>query len=748
MKRIIGRTIRGMAAAVLVTLTATAAFAQQASTTTKEPTLPPLPPGLPADTAKAAPAKPLTDQEKTAAKEASEAAKNEATRRIKQAEKFLQAPLRTTDGKPATLETLEQERTSRVLALGEEFKRRHDENQRELEAWMKQFGDRLPRIFEGRRPVGIENGYPQFPVTFNERAAGVIKAATNWPGGAAGLSLTGAGVKVGLWDVGLPLTNHSEFTYGTNRVIRLETAANVFIENHPTQMAGTIAASGQYAASRGMAYEATVLAFDSGNDVEEMMGMTATNGLRVSNHSYGQSRHGWFRDGNNAAWFGDFYFSTNSANPFEDHKFGTYGYYAYNQDDLAYQRQNYLIVRAVGNDRSDSFPNSSMFLYVRSNLVDFVEMVGSTVTTFSDGDEGGYDTIVNDATGKNILTVGGVFAASPGTPKPFSAFGPTDDGRVKPDLMAVGEYLVTTAANSGYSAAEGTSGASASVAGAVAQILQHHRNLHGTNREPLASTLKWLLLHTATDIGLQGPDFSTGWGLLNAAAAAQLLTANTNFGSHPHLKEVWLENGGGIEFTLAVTNTPLLTVTAGWTDPAVSYFNGLDITNSALVNDIDLRVIGPDGTTNFPYVPNPDLAGKTAAVRGQAAGTGDNFRDNGEQVRIYNPANGRYRVVLTHKGTLQQPGSSTPQQALSLFISGNLPEPAPELRLQTLMSTNGNVLLNFPSVVGQRYRMEYKNDLGLTNWTAWGDVVAAKTNVTLAVTSTNEARFFQVKTVE
>lgn len=58
------------------------------------------------------------------------------------------------------------------------------------------------------------------------------------------------------------------------------------------------------------------------------------------------------------------------------------------------------------------------------------------------------------------------------------------------------------------------------------------------------------------------------------------------------------------------------------------------------------------------------------------------------------------------------------------------------------------MLVSWPSVVGQRYRMEYKDDLPLTNWTTWGDVVAARTNVTLAVTSTNEARFFQVKTMD
>ena len=70
------------------------------------------------------------------------------------------------------------------------------------------------------------------------------------------------------------------------------------------------------------------------------------------------------------------------------------------------------------------------------------------------------------------------------------------------------------------------------------------------------------------------------------------------------------------------------------------------------------------------------------------------------------------------------------------------------MRLQTLMTTNGNVLLNWPSVPGRRYRAQYNDDLGTTNWTAYGDVVAARTNVTLAVTSTNEARFFRLRVME
>ena len=70
------------------------------------------------------------------------------------------------------------------------------------------------------------------------------------------------------------------------------------------------------------------------------------------------------------------------------------------------------------------------------------------------------------------------------------------------------------------------------------------------------------------------------------------------------------------------------------------------------------------------------------------------------------------------------------------------------MRLETLINTGGNVLVSFPSVVGQRYRMEFKNDLNVTNWTAYGDVVAGRTNVTISVSPTNDARFFRLKTLD
>jgi hypothetical protein len=77
-----------------------------------------------------------------------------------------------------------------------------------------------------------------------------------------------------------------------------------------------------------------------------------------------------------------------------------------------------------------------------------------------------------------------------------------------------------------------------------------------------------------------------------------------------------------------------------------------------LVNDLDLRVVGPGGTTHEPWILDP-------ANPGNAAATGDNFRDNVEMVVIDAPTSGTYTVRITHKGSL----TSAPQD-FGLILTG------------------------------------------------------------------------------
>lgn len=76
------------------------------------------------------------------------------------------------------------------------------------------------------------------------------------------------------------------------------------------------------------------------------------------------------------------------------------------------------------------------------------------------------------------------------------------------------------------------------------------------------------------------------------------------------------------------------------------------------------------------WILNPDLAGKSANARSAAATTGDDNRNNLEQVFIANPTNGAYTVRVTHKGTLH---GSTPQ-AFALPVSGSWLLPATSKR--------------------------------------------------------------------
>ncbi|MBP8261034.1 MAG: S8 family serine peptidase, partial [Verrucomicrobia bacterium] len=80
-----------------------------------------------------------------------------------------------------------------------------------------------------------------------------------------------------------------------------------------------------------------------------------------------------------------------------------------------------------------------------------VEVTVSNVTRTVDGDAEGFDTISPQASAKNILTVGAVFPISGGYTgvsqvvlAPFSSCGPTDDGRINPDVVADGISLITT----------------------------------------------------------------------------------------------------------------------------------------------------------------------------------------------------------------------------------------------------------------------------------------------------------------
>lgn len=485
-------------------------------------------------------------------------------------------------------------------------------------------------------------GHIIYNTTFNIGAGRSISTNKVWPGGNVGVSLTGGNMpnRIGIWDGGRVLLTHQEFG---NRVTQTDGAST--LSEHATHVAGTMVASGVSANAKGMSYMATLKAYDWTNDDIEMT-QAAQAGMLVSNHSYG-TISGWYYSDEQSrwVWYGDPDESTT-----EDYKFGWYDQTAQSWDQIAQSYPNYLICKAAGNDRGDIRTGSSAWYYSSG-------IQGSGTPPPADGGATGFDCIATSATAKNILTVGAVnkvgnsntnngwTQASDVVMSSFSGWGPTDDGRIKPDIVAPGVsiFSATSTGNTQYATLQGTSMATPAVTGSLLLVQQHYGNVKGKFMR--SATLKGLAIHTADEAGAAaGPDYRFGWGMLNTASCVQFINdSNTN-----KLEERSLSNGQIQSLKFNVDAGKPLRVTICWTDqpgtPVTSSF--FDNTKKMLVNDLDIRLVREsDNSTFSPYVLDP-------ANPNSPATTGDNVRDNVEMIHLAAPTAGLYTLKISHKGTL------------------------------------------------------------------------------------------------
>lgn len=110
----------------------------------------------------------------------------------------------------------------------------------------------------------------------------------------------------------------------------------------------------------------------------------------------------------------------------------------------------------------------------------------------------------------SVIAVGAVRSDS--VRSSFSSFGPTADGRTKPDVAALGSAVYVAIPDS-FAYANGTSFSSPLVAGVVCQMLQVNPWLR-----PME--IRSVLRETASQA--HAPDDSLGWGIIDAAAAIEL----------------------------------------------------------------------------------------------------------------------------------------------------------------------------------------------------------------------------------
>jgi hypothetical protein len=187
----------------------------------------------------------------------------------------------------------------------------------------------------------------------------------------------------------------------------------------------------------------------------------------------------------------------------------------------------------------------------------------------------------------------------------FSSRGPTDDGRIKPDVVAPGTNVLSTmssqASSCGWGNGElgdkycmngGTSMSNPLVAGAATLVRDWYEQVKG-HATPSAALVKATLVNTAVDIagygdgsqeaGLPIPNNHEGWGRVNLANVAADGRAFYDGDS--------VNTGDTASYPVIVSGGAPFKVTLVWSDYPAS-----TSASKALVNDLDLVVTGPDGT--------------------------------------------------------------------------------------------------------------------------------------------------------
>jgi hypothetical protein len=318
-----------------------------------------------------------------------------------------------------------------------------------------------------------------------------------------------------------------------------------------------------------------------------------------------------FYNGRGIAW-GCKFFSSSFSNLFADdaavlnsnkvtvqnHSYGTviqqfYGAEAVSYDAHTWTNKNFVHVFSAGNMGTASATTGQY-----GNIPGFANITG------------------NFKMAKNIITVGAI--DNKGNIAAESSAGPLYDGRVAPQLIALGP--------------NGTSDAAAVVSGTIAVMQQVYADSNSLNLPP-ASLIKAILFNTAEDISRTGIDYKTGFGLLNSYAAIKSVQQREYDGSSLAQGQQW---------TKTISVPPLaaqLKVTLAWTDSAASVNN-----NKALTNDLDLEVMELNtGIVYRPWVLS--TVGNVDSLIKQPTRKKDSL-NTAEQVSISLAAAGNYQVKV------------------------------------------------------------------------------------------------------
>jgi len=171
----------------------------------------------------------------------------------------------------------------------------------------------------------------------------------------------------------------------------------------------------------------------------------------------------------------------------------------------------------------------------------------------------------------------------------------------------------------------GTSVAAPAVTGISALLIESYRCEYlgdcDNDEIPLPSTIKALLIHSAREMGLPGPDFIFGWGGVDAEAAVDLIE------NHLVIEDRISEAEEDVFYCLVPDDAREFKATLVWDDPP----------GTSLINQLDVVLSDPNGDLHYPWVLDPDNPAIWAT-------TGVDSRNNVEQVRAWAPMSGLWEV--------------------------------------------------------------------------------------------------------
>ena len=430
----------------------------------------------------------------------------------------------------------------------------------------------------------------------------------------------GAGVVCGITDAWTVDPNHVELS-GRVTVLHdtsfIETPEEWAHLNHATAVAGNLASAGIHIpACRGPAPSALILSMIIAYDPVNELKYAAKNlGMKISSNSWGYDID---------TEIGPPHRLLNAdiqADGALKSKFGYYPNFNYATDQMI-NKTDVLVFWAGGNE------SYAIVLAPLQDEMNKIRVPDQWHRTYPR-----YDTLTLNSSAKNVLSIGAthkddVIAA-------FSSQGPGYDGRIGPHLVGPGFHMLTLSSGNEYAYGSGTSGSCPMTAGVAALLIDQYRKIHQT--DPRSELIKAILINSARDLGPAGPDYTFGYGMVDAQLAARTISGEEGTKETKKVKSLFIEDTLKHKqenvYTFKVPkNKNQLRVTLAWHDKP----------GPRLINNLDLWARYGNEKKILPLTLNPN--NPTALAQNKR-----NKRDTSEHIFIDNPQPGEWTIGVTGK---------------------------------------------------------------------------------------------------